>query len=337
MSLRTSDNYWNPVAATWHTDDSDIYSRLDSYTAFLMDLEIHDHRMGYGLGIGRITSAPILATFQTGECQVVTGGMLITDGTTQNALLDPSANGLPFLKITGLSGATAASRYVGATTNGVPTGGTFQTGDFIIDQTGSIWVCVAGGMPGSWKSASIQSGSVTGWPSTTPPDHNAGFICNHQELSRTTYAGIFAVIGTTFGAGDGSSTFNVPDLVGRTIFGADAGGTRLSASNTMAASSGAYSHVLTGAESGVNSHTHGPGTLNGTAAPNTNLLVLEGNVAGTSNYSATGAFHNRNATPTDVGTVTMNAGTTGAAALANASSALVMMPPNQILNWVIWA
>ena len=52
---------------------------------------------------------------------------------------------------TGLTGATATSRYVGATTNGAPITGTFQVGDFIIDQTGNIWICTISGTPGVWQ------------------------------------------------------------------------------------------------------------------------------------------------------------------------------------------
>lgn len=55
---------------------------------------------------------------------------------------------------TGLTGATAASRYVGATTSGHPTAGTFVAGDLAADQTGNIWVCTVGGTPGTWQSAS---------------------------------------------------------------------------------------------------------------------------------------------------------------------------------------
>ena len=51
---------------------------------------------------------------------------------------------------TGLPGATAASRYVGATAGGAPTAGTFAVGDFIIDQSAAVWVCTTAGSPGSW-------------------------------------------------------------------------------------------------------------------------------------------------------------------------------------------
>ena len=50
----------------------------------------------------------------------------------------------------GLTGATTASRYVGGTTNGAPVSGTFAVGDFIIDQTSTIWVCLVAGTPGTW-------------------------------------------------------------------------------------------------------------------------------------------------------------------------------------------
>jgi microcystin-dependent protein len=55
-------------------------------------------------------------------------------------------------------------------------------------------------------------GSMKIWPSTTPP---YGWIaCDGYALSRTDYAALFAQIGTTWGAGDGSTTFNLPNLQG---------------------------------------------------------------------------------------------------------------------------
>ena len=52
----------------------------------------------------------------------------------------------------------------------------------------------------------------------------SGFLkCNGQLVSRTTYASLFAVIGTTYGAGDGSTTFAVPDLRGEFLRGLDDG------------------------------------------------------------------------------------------------------------------
>lgn len=51
----------------------------------------------------------------------------------------------------GLTGATAASRYVGATTGGAPASGTFSVGDWVADQKGGTWTCITAGTPGVWR------------------------------------------------------------------------------------------------------------------------------------------------------------------------------------------
>ena len=65
----------------------------------------------------------------------------------------------------------------------------------------------------------VPTGSVHMMATTTAP---SGYLkCNGAAVSRTTYADLFAIIGTTHGAGDGSSTFNVPDLRGEFVRGWD--------------------------------------------------------------------------------------------------------------------
>ena len=71
--------------------------------------------------------------------------------------------------------------------------------------------------------------------------------CNGQAVSRTTYANLFARIGTTHGVGDGSTTFNVPNLTDKGLFG--------SGSNSVGASIGENTHVLTTAETPAHTHT----------------------------------------------------------------------------------
>jgi hypothetical protein len=53
-------------------------------------------------------------------------------------------------KPTGLTGATQASRYVGATASGAPSTGTFLQRDWVVDAAGSIWICTTAGSPGTW-------------------------------------------------------------------------------------------------------------------------------------------------------------------------------------------
>jgi microcystin-dependent protein len=56
----------------------------------------------------------------------------------------------------------------------------------------------------------IPTATIVPWSSASVP---SGFLeCNGQAVSRSTYSALFAIVGTTYGAGDGSSTFLVPDL-----------------------------------------------------------------------------------------------------------------------------
>ena len=64
----------------------------------------------------------------------------------------------------------------------------------------------------------MPSGAMLQWPTATAP---SGFLlCTGAAVSRTIYAALFAVIGTTFGAGDGTTTFNLPDFDNRFAVGA---------------------------------------------------------------------------------------------------------------------
>lgn len=71
------------------------------------------------------------------------------------------------LQVAGLTGATQASRYVGATASGAPASGTFAIGDFIIARDGKVWVCTTAGTPGTWTQAG-NSGTVTSVSGTAP-------------------------------------------------------------------------------------------------------------------------------------------------------------------------
>lgn len=77
-------------------------------------------------------------------------------------------------------------------------------------------------------------------------------LCDGRAVSRSTYSALFAAIGTSFGAGDGSTTFALPDCRGRSLIGAGAG-TGLTA-RTLGATGGEEAHVVSAAE--LPSHAH---------------------------------------------------------------------------------
>lgn len=70
----------------------------------------------------------------------------------------------------------------------------------------------------------IQTGMVVAFSANSAPK-NGFLLCNGSAVSRTTYADLFAKIGTTYGSGDGSTTFNLPNLTDRFIQGSGTAGT----------------------------------------------------------------------------------------------------------------
>lgn len=86
-----------------------------------------------------------------------------------------------------------------------------------VNQDGSLSV-IAGGT----LYADAPVGAILSYGGTTAP--KGWLLCQGQAISRTTYAELFAILGTTFGGGDGSTTFNVPDLREATTKGAGLSG-----------------------------------------------------------------------------------------------------------------
>lgn len=112
----------------------------------------------------------------------------------------------------------------------------------------------------------VQPGAIEWYAMATPP---AGRLkANGAAVSRTTYADLFAAIGTAYGAGNGSTTFNVPDLRASFARGWDDGRgvdpSRVFGSNQDSA---IINHTHTGTTSGSGAHSH---TFDGTSGSNFN-------------------------------------------------------------------
>jgi microcystin-dependent protein len=101
---------------------------------------------------------------------------------------------------------------------------------------------------------SAPIGSVHAWLSATAPANY--LIADGSAISRSLYPGLYSLIGTTFGSGDGSTTFNIPDLRSRFVVGAGPGSGGLS-QRLLAAIGGEENHVLAIAELAAHAHTLG--------------------------------------------------------------------------------
>jgi len=150
----------------------------------------------------------------------------------------------------------------------------------------------------------IPTGTIVPWSDASIP---AGFLeCNGQAVSRSTYAALFAIIGTTYGAGNGSTTFAVPDLQDNVAVSksptknlASTGGTNTVSSTGNVGGSTANATLST---SQLASHNHGvnrpvqePGTQQGGVIPaNQNSPATSSFINSTG--SGSGHSHNMSAT-----------------------------------------
>ncbi len=105
--------------------------------------------------------------------------------------------------------------------------------------------------------ANMLRGMVVPFPMTTPPE--GWLVCDGRAVSRTTYAALFALVGTSYGSGNGSTTFNLPDLRGEFIRGVDQ---ERGIDPDRALGSGqadavkAHTHTGTTSSAGAHSHTY---------------------------------------------------------------------------------
>lgn len=100
------------------------------------------------------------------------------------ALASPTFTGTPagpIYSASGLTGAVAGARFVGATASGAPTAGTFGVGDYVVDQTGNMWVCTSAGTPGTW--VSVGSGRELGYAEITSSFAKAAASATPEDVT----------------------------------------------------------------------------------------------------------------------------------------------------------
>lgn len=178
-------------------------------------------------------------------------------------------------------------------------------------------------------------GGIDYWDTVAP---NSAFIFPAgQAISRTTYAAAFARWGTTYGVGDGSTTFNVPDKTGRVSAMKESSATRLTSAgsgvtgSTMGSAGGSQNQTI--AQGNLPNVNLSAASLTASTSINNGGNVHRGNTPGGA-FAAGGTTVYRSA---DISADTITASTSigGSVPLGGSGTALTTIPPLIVCNYII--
>lgn len=233
--------------------------------------------------------------------------------------------------------------------------GSSQTDGFYSAGSHQVGVAIAGALVGLFGAAgwltpagspvSVPVGAVSDFAGTSAP---AGWLlCYGQAVSRTTYASLFAVVGTTYGSGDGVTTFNLPDLRGRATFGRDdMGGSAASritvvGSNVdgtvLGATGGAQNNTLVANNLPPHAHTFS-GTTTGESTTHHHFVGHSVSISySPGGTGATPMIPGTNNIQTDESSNDHTHDYSGTTSSVGGSVAFSALPPLEILNKMIYA
>lgn len=147
--------------------------------------------------------------------------------------------------------------------------------DITADSVTTVSLTVSGSGGGLAPTGAVSSfagsSAPTGW-----------LLCDGSAVSRTTYADLYAVIGTTYGVGDGSTTFNVPNAKGKMVVGYDSTDTSFDA---LGETGGAKTNTLTTTQ--LPAHTH---SVNPPATASTSSGTHSHTVGGNASWGSSGGW-----------------------------------------------
>lgn len=134
-------------------------------------------------------------------------------------------------------------------------------------------------------------GSVMAYAAATAPTD--WLLCDGSAVSRTTYSSLFALINTTYGVGDGSTTFNLPNMKGRVVVGRDSADTDFDTLGEAAGSKTStanHTHPVDH-DHGAESFTSGTESANHTHAGNTGNVSADHSHSGNTGYVSSDHAH----------------------------------------------
>jgi microcystin-dependent protein len=132
--------------------------------------------------------------------------------------------------------------------------------------------------------AYVPTGAVQAFAMSSAP--TGWLICDGSAVSRTDYAALYAAIGTTFGIGDGSTTFNLPSLKDKFSLGLG------STYSTLGATGGEATHTLTTSEMPSHAHSYTRPSSTSHQDGTQNMDIYINLISDTTGYTGGGAAHN---------------------------------------------
>jgi microcystin-dependent protein len=257
---------WSQTAATNASSDSAIgwaegqapSSINDSARAMMAVLKKHDDDISGAIVTGGTSTAYVVTSYSSFSSLALMANQIIafTPHATNGATVTLNVDGLGAKP---LRSAPSVELPAGVLVQGTPYAALYNNSD-------AVWY-LRGFFENPW---SIPiAGEITYWGTTAP---NSSFVFPYgQAISRTTYSVAFSRMGTTYGVGDGSTTFNLPDVRGRVEAGKDDMG-------------GSSANRLTAADDGLNGDTLGAtggGETQTLGTPNLPAYTPSGTIATT--------------------------------------------------------
>jgi microcystin-dependent protein len=326
------------IGVAWAADSTSTYLQL-----LLMGAGLHSNDWGdnTNTNLQKIESAMAAST------TVASGGggtvtltdaqaryqfFSITGTLTSNSIITWPSYGRKFVAKNDTSGAYTVTAKCGAGVSVAMTAGQaynlYCDGSNIIDTAQSV-------------SDPIPVGTMFNWAGASAPNSNY-LLCDGSAISRTTYSSLYSTIGTTYGAGDTVTTFNIPDTRGRVQVGPDNVSARIG-SVARGATTGSYQETLTTTELPAHTHTiTDPGHTHGVTDPGHfhNFPSWTGSSGGSTAAASGQVISSQSGVTTTKTTgVTVDSGTTGITATNSNGSgaAFSLVQPTLVTNCIIKA